>query len=88
MYLLLYLFALAAVAAALGLSIRDLESGVMPGVTPGLEVLESALRAHGLLLVGGAILAGLGRVLPHLRAIDFGLGRVATAAEEAARLDG
>ncbi len=88
MYLLLYLFALAAVAAALGLSIRDLEPGVAPGVTPGLEVLESALRAHGLLLVGGAILAGLGRVLQHLRAIDVGLGRVATAAEEAARLDG
>ncbi len=84
MYLLLYLFALVAVAAALGLSIRDLE----PGVPPGLDVLESALRAHGLLLVGGGILAGLGRVLQHLRAIDVGLGRVATAAEDAARLDG
>ncbi len=84
MYLLLYLFALAAVAAALGLSIRDLELGV----SPGLDVLESALRAHGLLLVGGVILAGLGRVLQHLRAIDVGLGRVAEAAEEATRLDG
>ena len=84
MYLLLYLFALAAVAAALGLSIRDLQSG-MP---PGLDVLESALRAHGLLVVGGVILAGLGRVLQHLRAIDIGLGRVATAAEDATRLDG
>ncbi len=84
MYLLLYLFALVAVAAALGLSIRDLE----PGAPPGLDVLESALRAHGLLLVGGAVLAGLGRVLQHLRAIDVGLGRVATAAEDAARLDG
>ncbi len=84
MHLLLYLFALAAVAAALGLSIRDLELGV----PPGLDVLESALRAHGLLLVGGVILAGLGRVLQHLRAIDVGLGRVATAAEEATRLDG
>ena len=84
MYLLLYLFALAAVAAALGLSIRDLE----PGVPPGPDMLETALRAHGLLLVGGAILAGLGRVLQHLRAINVGLGRVATAAEDAARLDG
>lgn len=84
MHLLLYLFALAAVAAALGLSIRDLE----PGLAPGLGMLESALRAHGLLLVGGAILAGLGRVLQHLRAIDVGLGRVATAAEDAIRLDG
>ncbi len=84
MHLMLYLFALAAVAAALGLSIRDLESGV----PPGLDMLESALRAHGLLLVGGAILAGLGRVLQHLRAIDVGLGRVAKAAEDATRLDG
>ena len=84
MHLLLYLLALAAAAAALGLSIRDLGSEVPPGP----EVLESALPAHGPLLVGGAILAGPGRVLPHLRAIDFGLGRVATAAEEAARLDG
>ena len=83
MHLVLYLFALAAVAAALGLSIRDLESGV----TPGLDVLESALRAHGLLAVGGVILAGLGRVLQHLRAIDIGLGRVAKAAEDAVTLD-
>ncbi len=83
MYLLLYLFALAAVAAALGLSIRDLE----PGVAPGLDGLESALRAHGLLVVGGVILAGLGRVLQHLRAIDVGLGRVAKAAEDAVTLD-
>ncbi len=83
MYLVLYLFALAAVAAALGLSIRDLESGV----TPGLEVLESALRAHGLLVVGGVVLAGLGRVLQHLRAIDVGLGRVAKAAEDAVTMD-
>ena len=84
MYLLLYLFALAAVAAALGLSIRDLE----PGVPPGPDMLETALRAHGLLLVGGAILAGLGRVLQHLRAIDVGLGRVAKAAEDAITMDG
>ena len=83
MYLLLYLFALAAVAAALGLSIRDLE----PGLAPGLDSLESAVRAHGLLVVGGVILAGLGRVLQHLRAIDVGLGRVAKAAEDATRLD-
>jgi hypothetical protein len=88
MYLLLYLFALAAVAAALGLSIRDLESGVAPGLPSGLDVLESAVRAHGLLVVGGVILAGLGRVLQHLRAIDVGLGRVAKAAEDATRLDG
>ncbi len=84
MHLVLYLFALAALAAALGLSIRDLESGV----TPGLEVLESALRAHGLLVVGGVVLAGLGRVLQHLRAIDVGLGRVAKAAEDAITTDG
>jgi len=83
MYLVLYLFALAAVAAALGLSIRDLQSGALPG----LEPLESAVRAHGLLVVGGVILAGLGRVLQHLRAIDVGLGRVAKAAEDAIRLD-
>ena len=83
MHLLLYLFALAAVATALGLSIRDLE----PGLPPGLDALESAVRAHGLLLVGGAILAGLGRVLQHLRASDVGLGRVAAAAEEVTRLD-
>ncbi len=92
MYLLLYLFALAAVAAALGLSIRDLESGVAPGVAPGvawgLDALESVVRAHGLLMVGGVILAGLGRVLQHLRAIDVGLGRVAKAAEDAITLDG
>ena len=83
MHFLLYFFALAAVAAALGLSVRDLE----PGTPPGLDLLESALRAHGLLLVGGIIAAGLGRVLQHMRAIDVGLARVAKAAEEAARLD-
>jgi len=88
MHYLLYLVALAAVAAALGLSIRDLDSGAAPGLTSGLDTLESALRAHGLLLVGGVILAGLGRVLQHMRAIDTGLGRVARAAEEAARMDG
>jgi hypothetical protein len=83
MHLVLYLFALAAVAAALGLTIRDLQ----PGMPPGLGLLETAVRAHGLLVVGGVILAGLGRVLQHLRAIDIGLGRVATAAEEATKLD-
>jgi hypothetical protein len=84
MHYFLYLVALAAVAAALGLSIRDLDSGA----GPGLDTLESALRAHGLLLVGGVILAGLGRVLQHMRGIHVGLGRVAKAAEEATRLDG
>ena len=84
MHLLLYLFALAAIAAAVGLSIQDLE----PGVAPGLDDLESMVRAHGLLVVGGIILAGLGRVLQHLRAIDVGLGRVAKAAEEAITMDG
>ena len=83
MHLLLYLFALAAVAAALGLSVRDLELGA----APGLDVLESAVREHGLLLVGGAILAGFGRVLQHLRAIDIGLSRVAKAAEDAITQD-
>ena len=84
MHLLLYLFALAAIAAAVGLSIQDLE----PGVASGLDDLESMVRAHGLLVVGGVILAGLGRVLQHLRAIDVGLGRVAKAAEEAITMDG
>ncbi len=83
MYLMLYLFALAAIAAALGMSIRDLELGV----APGLDQLESAVRTHGLLIVGGVILAGLGRVLQHLRAIDVGLGRVAKAAEDAITMD-
>ena len=83
MYIVLYLFALAAVAAALGLSIRDLQSGA----PPGLDLLESAVRANGLMEVGGVILAGLGRVLQHLRAIDVGLGRVAKAAEDAVTLD-
>ena len=84
MHFLLYFFALVAIAAALGLSIRDLE----PGAPPGLEMLESALRAHGLLLVGGVMLAGLGRVLQHMHAINAGLARVARAAEDAAKLDG
>jgi hypothetical protein len=84
MHLLLYLFALAAIAAALGLSIRDFE----PGVAPGLDELESVVREHGLLVVGAAILAGLGRVLQHLRAIDVGLGRVAKAAEDVITMDG
>jgi hypothetical protein len=38
MHYFLYLVALAAVAAALGLSIRDLDSGA----GPGLDTLESA----------------------------------------------
>ena len=83
MHLLLYLFALAAIAAAVGLSILALE----PGVASGLDDLESMVRAHGLLVVGGMILAGLGRVIQHLRAIDVGLGRVAKAAEEAITMD-
>ena len=41
MYLLLYLFALAAVAAALGLSIRDLESGV--GIVDAIPELRSPI---------------------------------------------
>ena len=84
MHFLLYVCALAAVAAAFGLSIRDLD----PGSPPGLDALELAVRDHGLLLVGGVVLAGLGRVLQHMRAIDVGLGRVAKAAEEAAKQDG
>ncbi len=83
MHIILYVVALAAIAGALGLSLLGLNSE-----TPfGPEALAGALRDHGLLLVGGLVLAGLGRVLQHMRAIDVGLQRVAKAAEDATKLD-
>ena len=85
MHIILYVVALAAIAGALGLSWLGLDSEL---ATIGPEALAAALRDHGLLLVGGLVLAGLGRVLQHMRAIDVGLRRVAKAAEDAARLDG
>ena len=85
MHIILYVVALAAIAGALGLSWLGLDSEL---ATIGPEALAAALRDHGLLLVGGLVLAGLGRILQHMRAIDVGLQRVAKAAEDAARLDG
>ena len=83
MHIILYIVALAAVAGALVLSLP----GLNPDAPFGPEALAGALRDHGLLLVGGLVLAGLGRVLQHMRAIDVGLQRVAKAAEDAAKLD-
>ncbi len=83
MYIVLYVFAAAAVAGAVGLSYQGMGEGVLPGI----DVLKAGLRENGLLLVGGLILAGLGRVLQDMNAISAGLNRVAEAAEEAARLD-
>lgn len=85
MHIILYVVALAAIAGALGLSWLGLDSEL---ATIGPDALAAALRDHGLLLVGGLVLAGLGRILQHMRAIDVGLRRVAKAAEDAARLDG
>jgi hypothetical protein len=85
MHIILYVVALAAIAGALGLSWLGLDSEL---ATIGPEALAAALRDHGLLLVGGLVLAGLGRILQHMRAIDVGLRRVAKAAEDAASLDG
>lgn len=84
MHILLYVVALAAIAGALGLSVQ----GLNPEAPFGPDALARALRDNGLLLVGGLILLGLGRVLQHMRAIDAGLHRVAKAAEDAAKLDG
>jgi hypothetical protein len=85
MHIILYVVALAAIAGALGLSWLGLDSEL---ATIGPEALAAALRDHGLLLVGGLVLAGLGRILQHMRSIDVGLRRVAKAAEDAASLDG
>ncbi len=90
MYIVLYVFAAAAIASAVGLSYQDLGAGqgMDPGPVTGLDALKAGVRDNGLLLVGGLILAGLGRVLQHMGGIDAGLLRVAEAAEEATRLDG
>ena len=90
MYIVLYVFAAAAIASAVGLSYQDLGPGQgMDAVAvAGLDALKAGVRDNGLLLVGGLILAGLGRVLQHMGGIDAGLQRVAEAAEEATRLDG
>ena len=87
MYIVLYAFAAAAVIGAVALSYHGLGQGMGEGAALGLEALKAGVRDHGLLLVGGLILAGLGRVLQHMQAIDVGLRRVAKAAEEAARLE-
>lgn len=84
MHIILYAVALAAIAGALGLSWLGLDSEL---AAIGPEALAAALRDNGLLLVGGLVLAGLGRVLQHMGAIDVGLRRVAKAAEDAARMD-
>jgi hypothetical protein len=87
MYIVLYAFAAAAVIGAVALSYQGLGQGLGEGAALGLEALEAGVRDHGLLLVGGLILAGLGRVLQHMQAIDAGLRRVANAAEEATRAE-
>ncbi|MCH8037772.1 MAG: hypothetical protein IIC53_11725 [Proteobacteria bacterium] len=84
MYIVLYVFAAAAIAGAVGLSYLGMDAGAVAG----MDALKAGVRDNGLLLVGGLILAGLGRVLQHMEGIDAGLNRVAEAAEEAARLDG
>ncbi len=90
MYIVLYVFAAAAIAGAVGLSYQDMDlgQGMDGGAVAGLDALKAGVRDNGLLLVGGLILAGLGRVLQHMGGIDAGLHRVAEAAEEATRLDG
>ncbi len=84
MYIVLYVFAAAAIAGAVGLSYQGMDAGAVAEI----DALKAGVRDNGLLLVGGLILAGLGRVLQHMRGIDAGLHRVAEAAEEATRLDG
>ena len=88
MYIVLYVFAAAAIAGAVGLSYLGMDAGQGMGAAAGMDALKAGVRDNGLLLVGGLILAGLGRVLQHMEGIDAGLNRVAEAAEEAARLDG
>ncbi len=84
MHIILYAVALVAIAGALGLAWLGLDSEL---ASIGPEALAAALRDNGLLLVGGLVLAGLGRVLQQMGAINVGLRRVAKAAEDAARLD-
>ncbi len=84
MYIVLYVFAAAAIAGAVGLSYQDMDAGAVAGI----DALKAGVRDNGLLLVGGLVLAGFGRVLQHMGGIDAGLHRVAVAAEEATRLDG
>ncbi len=90
MYIVLYVFAAAAIAGAVGLSYQGMDAGqgMGAGTFAGMDALKAGVRDNGLLLVGGLILAGLGRVLQHMGGIDAGLHRVAEAAEEATRLDG
>ncbi len=89
MYIVLYVFAAAAIAGAVGLSYQsmDVGQGMDAGAVAGLDALKAGVRDNGLLLVGGLILAGLGRVLQYMGGINAGLHRVAEAAEEATRLD-
>ena len=88
MYIVLYVFAAAAIAGAIGLSYQDMDAGQGMDAGAGMDALKAGVRDNGLLLVGGLILAGLGRVLQHMGGINAGLLRVAEAAEEATRLDG
>ena len=95
MYIVLYVFAAAAITGAVGLSYQDMGvqdmgvgQGMDAGAAAGIDALKAGVRDNGLLLVGGLILAGLGRVLQHMGGINAGLRRVAEAAEEATRLDG
>ncbi len=84
MYIVLYVFAAAAIAGAVGLSYQGMDAGAVAG----LDALIAGVRDNGLLFVSGLILDGLGRVLQHMGGINAGLRRVAEAAEEATRLDG
>ncbi len=84
MYIVLYVFAAAAIVGAVGLSYQGMDAGAVAEI----DALTAGVRDNGLLFVGGLILAGLGRVLQHMGGIDAGLRRVAEAAEEATRLDG
>lgn len=84
MYNVLNVFAAAAIVGAVGLSYQDMDAGTVTG----MDALKTGVRENGLLLVGGLILAGLGRVLQHMGSINAGLRRVAEAAEESTGLGG
>ncbi len=90
MYIVLYIFAAAAIAGAVGLSYQDMGAGqgMDARAVAGLDALKAGVRDNELLLVGGLILAGLGRVLQHMGSINADLRRVAEAAEEATGLGG